>query len=81
MTHPPLKLFHRIPDADSAKVRRMISDYGVQGVAFKNIDVNDEARAELIEKTGSAKVPALLVGEDRWFFGSIDIEAYLNPND
>jgi glutathione S-transferase len=71
-----LELYHRIADSESARVRRMISELGIE-VNFRNVDISESAQLEMKNQTGSIRVPALRTAEGRWLFGPAEIEGHL----
>ena len=77
MSTARFQLFHRIADPESAKVRQLLAGSGLSDqTQFRNVDVSDQARAELEKLAGSVSVPTLLEG-GRAIVGRVKIEDYL----
>jgi len=60
-TRPPLELFHRLAEPDSARARKKVAALGLlERVAFRNLEFESH-RAALAER-GGAETPALWDG-------------------
>lgn len=76
MAPPAYELFHRISEPASARVRRYVTDYGLEDwIRFRNA-AYPEIESELLARGGSA-TPAIWDGE-RLIFGAEAVIALLS---
>ena len=55
-----IELFHRLTDPACAEVRRYLLAHGLAAVTeFRNIENGEEARADLLARTGDLQVPTV----------------------
>ena len=64
------KLYHRLSEAESADVRRLVKELGIlDQVEFANIEIGERDIGELKAATGGDRTPALRVSGAEWFHG------------
>lgn len=61
-----VQLFHRISDPNSAALRRLIVEVGLEDVQWRNVDASESARQDMESALGSLQIPAVLTAEGRW---------------
>ncbi|MFN7729963.1 MAG: glutaredoxin family protein [Bdellovibrio sp.] len=64
-----IHLFHRISDSDSAELRRLIGQLGLEDIQYRNVDMSESAQQEMQSALGRLQVPALLTKEGQWIVG------------
>jgi hypothetical protein len=71
-------LYHRIADVESAAVRKLIVELGIQEkFRFRNIDASETARTDLISAIGKDLVPTLIIEQKKILSGQLNIESFL----
>ena len=72
-----IQLFHRISDSDSADVRRLIVQLGLEDIQYRNIDMSESAGQEMQTALGRLQVPALFTDEGTWIVGLQAVRQFL----
>lgn len=77
--NPPkkYKLYHRLSEAGSADVRRLVKELGIlDDVEFANIEIGERDVGELRAATGGDETPVIRVGGGAWLKGRDAIFAH-----